>query len=941
MKPVKLVMSAFGSYAGKETIDFAQASQGVFLITGDTGAGKTTIFDAITYALYDQTSGGRRDGDMMRSQYADPDTPTFVELTFLYGGKEYKIQRNPNYKRTSRRKNKEGDYTLTKENASVALWMPDGREFPGKIREINEKIVEILGVGAPQFTQIAMIAQGEFMRLLHASSRERKEIFARIFDTNVYANLQMKLREQSKSLYGKLEDNRKLCSHEIQSVAYSAESSYRKDWEEICGKLETNPQQILETLGYLLEEMGEKDKAIRKKEAENRKQSEETAFRIRQAKELNQLFQQAEKAETEIAARTELLIRQNQQEKEESGKLKELCLQLEEQLPRLSEQIAGWKNLLPKYDVQKEAQEAVLRAEKERQVLGQALRQTEEKLNEIQSMIQKAQEQKGKLEEEIAKIPALTENVKELTAKQSLLEEMSDTYGRFLKYGKKQKQEQAKAEKALQLFQEKSRDYEERNRSFIQEQVGIIAQRLEKGQPCPVCGSTEHPGKAELSPHAVTEQQVEEAKKAREQADLKLSQCRENFQKAQKDCEKERSLLEQDGTRIFGESFQPEMIKPALEECIERHQQAAVALEEAQKQRKQLEQQEKKQEKLSQEQAQLQRQQEELVKKQYDAKLAFETSSHALELIQKELPFPEVRELKRQLEKAKQEKLSLESKKAAAEAALQKLRRDIAESQGILTEQQKNQKLLAKQLKGKEPAETKGLSEYGRQLEEEAKLLEKEKLKLAAGKAGNQRARQQLMKLYQERELLKQQYELVSNLDKTANGNLPQHIRLDFQTYVQRRYFRSIIGEANRRLVKMNGNQFMLRCREVEQLGRQGEAGLDLDVYDLVTDKVRDVKTLSGGESFLAALSMALGMADVIQNTAGRVHLDTMFIDEGFGSLDEEARDRAIGILNELAGDTRLVGIISHVTELKEQIDRKLAVKKTERGSRIKWEMES
>ena len=223
----------------------------------------------------------------------------------------------------------------------------------------------------------------------------------------------------------------------------------------------------------------------------------------------------------------------------------------------------------------------------------------------------------------------------------------------------------------------------------------------------------------------------------------------------------------------------------------------------------------------------------------------------------------------------------------------------------------------------------------------EAKALEKEKLKLAAIKTRSQQANKQLGKLFEEREGLKRQYEVVGNLDKTANGNLPQHIRLDFQTYVQRRYFRSVIGEANRRLVKINGNQFMLQCRDVEHLGKQGEAGLDLDIYDLATDKVRDVKTLSGGESFLAALSMALGMADVIQNAAGRVHLDTMFIDEGFGSLDEEARGRAIGILNELAGDTRLVGIISHVTELKEQIDRKLVVSKSDKGSHAKWVLES
>ncbi len=941
MKPVKLVMSAFGSYAGKATIDFADADRGVFLITGDTGAGKTTIFDAITYALYDQTSGGKREGDMMRSQYADPDTPTFVELTFLYGGKEYKIQRNPNYQRTSRRKNKEGEYTLTKESASVTLWMPDGREFPGKIREINEKIIEILGVGAQQFTQIAMIAQGEFIKLLHASSKERKEIFARIFDTNVYAVLQMKLRDQSKALYGKLEDNRKLCSHEIQGVFCLPNSSYAAEWEDCCGRLETNPSQILETLGSFLEEMEKREKEIKNKESENRKQSEENAWSIRQAKEVNQLFQQAEKSEEELNARTKLLEQQNQQEKEETGKLRELCLQLEKRLPELSGQIAEWTNLLPKYEALKEAQEAVLSAQKERQASEKELQQAKKKLENIQDMMQQAREQIGKLEEETAKIPALTETKKELTTRQSLLEEMSETCKRLQKSEKKQKQEQEKLQQALLLFQEKSREYEEKNRFFIQEQAGILAQNLRDGQPCPVCGAKQHPNKAALSPHAVTKQQVELAKEEREQADLNMNQYREAFQKIQKSCETERSLLMQDGIRMFGEGFQPEMIKPALAECMKQQQKTAAALEEAQRQEKLFKQLEKRQEKLAEEEKQLGQQQEEMVKNQYEAKLLFETSSQALELIQKELPFLEIRELQQQLKKAQTEKASLEDKKTAAELSLQKLRQDIAESQGMLTEQKKNRKLLMEQLKDKKRVETEGLMEHSRQLEKEGKVLEKEKLKLAAGKARNQQAKQQLAKLYQEREALKQRYELISNLDKTANGNLPQHIRLDFQTYVQRRYFYSIIGEANRRLVKINGNRFMLRCRRVEHLGRQGEAGLDLDVYDLVTDKVRDVKTLSGGESFLAALSMALGMADVIQNTAGRVHLDTMFIDEGFGSLDEEARDCAIGILNELAGDSRLVGIISHVTELKEQIDRKLVVKKTDQGSRVKWVVEN
>lgn len=941
MKPVKLIMSAFGSYAGQEIIDFAGIGQGVFLITGDTGAGKTTVFDAITYALYDETSGGKREGDMMRSQYADPDTPTFVEFTFLYDKKEYTVRRNPNYRRTSKRKNKEGEYTLTKENASVMLRMPDGQEYPGKIREINEKIVEIIGVGAPQFTQIAMIAQGEFIKLLHASSRERKEIFARIFDTNVYAYLQMKLREESKSLYGQLEDNRKLCSHEIQGIQHLPQSSYVEEWEECCGLLETNPRRIQEILSYLLQEIKEKEEKIREEENKNRRLAEENAWNIRQAKEINQLFTQARNAEKEIAARITLIEHQKTQEQKEEKQLQNLKELWKEQLPKLSQQIASWRNLLPKYEDLQEKQKIAASTGKKLQASEHASRRAKENLEKISMAIQKAKEQISDLEGCTVQVSTLSERKKELAGRQALLEEMSATYKKWQLSEKKRKQEQEKVQKSLDLFQEKSQEYEEKNRSFIAEQVGIIAEHLKEGQPCPVCGSLEHPKKAQLSSHAVTKQQVEQAKKEREQADKKLNECREGFQKVQETCEKEKSLLEQDGIRMFGGDFQPSMIPSALEESIGKNQETEALLEEAKRKEKRLKQQQEKQEQLEKEQKKLESQQEELAQSQYEARLAFEKANQAQELLAKELPFAEVQELHQCLQKAETEKSSLEKRQAMAEDSLQKLKRDIAESQGILAQQRKNQKLLEQQLEGKAPVETDGLLEYDHQLKQAIDLLEKEKLQLAAAKTRNQQGKKQLEKLYQKREILKERYEMVSNLDKTANGNLPQHIRLDFQTYVQRRYFRTMIAEANRRLIKMNGNQFVLQCRQVEYLGKQGEAGLDLDVYDLVTDQVRDVKTLSGGESFLAALSMALGMADVIQHTAGRVHLDTMFIDEGFGSLDEEARDRAISILNELAGDTRMVGIISHVTELKEQMDRKLMISKSDKGSHAKWVIES
>ena len=226
MKPILLKMSAFGSYASEEIIDFSDVSKGIFLITGDTGAGKTTIFDAITYALYDETSGGKRNGEMMRSQYASDNIRTYVEYSFIYHGKKYTVIRSPKQSRTSKRKNKDGEYTMVIEQPTVTLILPDGQEYIGRIKETNQKIVDIIGLDVNQFTQIAMIAQGDFLKLLHASSKERKEIFTRIFNTRIYWMIEEELKRRSKAIYEELEDNRKAIIREIEDVEYVRESEY-------------------------------------------------------------------------------------------------------------------------------------------------------------------------------------------------------------------------------------------------------------------------------------------------------------------------------------------------------------------------------------------------------------------------------------------------------------------------------------------------------------------------------------------------------------------------------------------------------------------------------------------------------------------------------------------------------------------------------------------
>lgn len=246
-------------------------------------------------------------------------------------------------------------------------------------------------------------------------------------------------------------------------------------------------------------------------------------------------------------------------------------------------------------------------------------------------------------------------------------------------------------------------------------------------------------------------------------------------------------------------------------------------------------------------------------------------------------------------------------------------------------------KSLKEQLEGKERADLVRLGESVREVLQKQKKAQEEYVRLYSTNQRNKEVRSRLKHFLEKSGDLQKQYELTGNLSRTANGNLSGTVKMDFETYVQRQYFKQIIRAANKRLVQMTSGEFILQCREVKNLASQGQAGLDLDVYHMAGDSVRDVRTLSGGEAFMASLSMALGLADIVQNTAGAIHLDTMFVDEGFGSLDDTARGQAIRILTDLADGNRLVGIISHVNELKEQIDRKLVVTRTDKGSLVKW----
>lgn len=913
MRPVKLIMSAFGSYAGEVKIDFAKIPGGLFLITGDTGAGKTTIFDAITYALYDRTSGGNRDGNMMRSQYAKPETDTYVEYTFSYQEKEYTVRRNPEYLRLGKRKYADGSPRYVKESPKVELILPDGSVFKGKKRETDQKIAEIMGLDADQFTQIAMIAQGDFLKLLLAESKERKKIFSRIFQTKFYYRIQEELKKRATDLYVKLEHN--LHETKLEMDRVEKVDGMEDIWNEVVKKEIPDGEQVLEILQRIIEQGRKSEKEKKKEVAEAQKLVDTRNQQFREAELLNQLFmsyktieQELEKKQTDVISGTRKLKAAEKEKQETEHLLREKIVRIQDALP-VYRDLDNRKEILEKTE--------------------NGMKQNNQQLEETQKRIESCKNKNKENEIFLEKYKNVGICIEECKNRKQKLQEKLRQYEEIRK--QKQKTEKLKGEcreakiesdKNQQLYRDALMRYEEMYQHFLNEQAGILALGLEEGLPCPVCGSREHPRICPVSEQAPSQLEVEEAKKKREQKEKLRDEAAEKFQKV--------SSRYQAAEEVY-----QTLLKRV--EDIEKEAEEKEELKELGRKIGKLSEIAELSEKLKEEQERVKRMQKELEEteaslQQKVTKLQIEYAGQKAEYDtrREKLPFETYAEAEKELQQMK-EKVDLAI--ATYEAAQGEVREYLNEQKEL----EGRKTTLSEQLEGKEQAD---LDEIREKQTEAMNQLETANGRYMAYHNQNERnveSRERLKKLFSKDQDLQKQYEVVSNLNKTANGNLSGSVKLDFETYIQRQYFKQIIRAANKRLVRMTNGEFILQCREVEKLGSQGQAGLDLDVYHMATDTVRDVKTLSGGESFMASLAMALGLSDIVQNTAGAIHLDTMFVDEGFGSLDDTARDQAIRVLTDLADQNRLVGIISHVNELKEQIDRKLLVTKTENGSIVRW----
>lgn len=806
MKPLKLTLSAFGPYAGVTEIDFSSlGGQGIFLITGDTGAGKTTIFDGITFALYGETSGGIREAGMLRSKYAKPETPTGAELVFLYKDKEYTVKRSPDYERPKAR-----GTGMTVQKGEAVLLCPDGRKPVTKLREVNQAVTELIGLDCRQFTQIAMIAQGDFRKLLFAETEERGAIFRRLFHTELYHKLQEKLRQEASAL----DKEYKELVRSIRQYLDQADcrgTALEEEWNALLGgETDRAPELLSRVIEEEKIQLNESETALGQGEKVLQKHSLNLA-----------LF---EEREQEYFKKYEALER-----------LSDEIMRIRGELPRLQEQ-------REELNTQKK-ELADLREQREKELL--TLAQTGE---ERQALIYRKE-----------KLNALSETIREWRNLAKSTEEKQNSYRREAVFAEEQRQLMTGIERA-----------------FFDAQAGILAETLKEGTPCPVCGSVHHPSPAAKTGEAPSREEIE-----RKKADIRRLEDKVSMlsREAGASCSL-KVQKEQESKEAYQAFFDREMPSSGAE-ITEQIRTEAGRLEA-----------------LLSENTEKLRRRETLEKTLRDAGKQQET------LLQKERLLAE----KKASETARMKQL---------QEQMQTLHAEIKEKNGEQLQAEREAFAHKKEELQKE------------QKQQEQKLQELKRdrdviymrLKNNVSVLGNTDRRKQSLTA------LEEQWKWVKALSDTANGTMTGKTRIMLETYVQTWYFDRIIGRANARFLTMSSGQYEL-VRRRENKSRVGKSGLELDVIDHYNGSVRSAKTLSGGETFQASLSLALGLSDEIQANAGGVQLDTMFVDEGFGSLDEEALDQAVRALKELSGGSRQVGIVSHVPELKERIDKKILVKR-------------
>ena len=901
MRPLHLTVSAFGPYAGEQTVDFtALGRNGLYLIAGDTGAGKTTIFDAITYALYGEPSGEARSTAMLRSKYASEDTATFAELTFETKGKIYTVRRSPEYVRQKAR----GTGT-TRQAPAASLTYPDGHVVDQTSR-VTAAVTEILGVDRSQFSEIVMLAQGDFQRLLQADTRERESIFRKVFGTGVFRTLQDRLKAELAALDKAMQRADSAFAQAAQSAAHAPEAALL-------------PEAHLAWLRAQIERSRQEEAVL---------SSEQKAADDAHEKATAELARAEADAQTRAQLET---AKADQKVSADAVTESERCVQAQEaETPKreqLARSIAAQEAALSGYDALEQANAAQTEAKSKLDAAVNAQQEADTAAAEARAALES-------MRTERATLAAAGETLRDLERQRSDKQRQADdlrALQTMLRQVHSDETACAEAQKAYLDAQTRAdalrREAEGLRRHFNREQAGIMAAALREGEPCPVCGATHHPDPAAPDTNAPTQAEVDDAEDAAQKQSAQANCLSQAAGTALGKLEADRASAEKQRAALLPDASADQADAAAAAALSALTEQISALAETIR------------------------------------AETARRDRAEALDAA---LPDAEAAAQKadRTLEERTQETAQCTAAHAAAEAVAQQRRAALpyacrAEAEAALEKDRAAHKALADALldaeKGLRAAQDARTAAEARVAQLTALAAETEAADLdalrkakddaaaaredAAGKLraaalsldADQRALQAMEAAQRDRAVHEQTWRWVRALSDTANGSLTGKARVMLETYVQMAYFDRILRRASLHLLRMSSNQYEFKRRE-DTDDKRSRSGLELNVVDHYNGTERSVRSLSGGESFLASLSLSLGLSEELQAAAGGIQLDCMFVDEGFGTLDEETLQLAMRALKSLTEGNRLVGVISHVGELRQSIERQILVTKNRTG---------
>lgn len=1058
MRPKLLIMEAFGSYGKRTEIDFTHPKQDLFLITGDTGSGKSTIFKAIVFALYGRATSGdaRKNEADFQSNFASEDKAPYVSLTFTIGNKdeEYRIERKGSYWHIT----KKG--TRTRRAEQKALFLPDGTEYPPK--EIDRKIESLIGLTREQFMQVVMIAQGEFMKVVRADSNTRRDIFRRLFGTELYANLTHHLRDMRSGQEGRMKEYQTKMHTVLAGIKVPEEYKENPSGQELYELLDlllreeemniVDVKDAFERIQHMNAHLEDFSHTLKEERDLARQHADHALRNLTNAQNLEQIFLRLEeqeeeerklleqKPDMEEKAKLQTSIREALSWKKVDEPRKEAARDVRQSL----EAIEASEKVLPQAEL--EAVEAGKRAEQQKKSLEESkekMQNCESKVRESRLLLNQREECMKSIRQEEKTLAAANESLLGLRNQHAVLQEklrsgddrlriIGDTDAALLSLsGREQDLREAsrsrervrmlsedlskaaseadEAEKNYQkmmaFFSEQERKLSADRKALFDEQAGILAQSLREGEPCPVCGSREHPSPAmprgDVPTKETLEQEEKELRIFRQKLESlsalsgekksTLIQKRNQLKEALEEYKKQISALsnrEETAEPQSPEEFDS-ILKTETDRLNKKQEKLRNDHEEALRIKKEKEEGEEKLKNLAD-------QINENEKTLAASKAARKTLKEQLQGMEKP-PYEDIAEAEALLTVLREETENQRKASELADAEMQDRKKRVISLKSRMEVESNRLPNLKDRLAEREAAAEKWKEEHSMQpeqaerllqehSEEESEALEKilsdyreARMRIESALEENRRAidgrlrpnltalRDEKNRMTEEKERLENRYhELIHNLEinrqaeldlekiqrdrqkdskrydaiqslyRSLSGNTTGG-RMDIETYVQRRYLSEILLSANERFTRMTDGQFEMRMESLEKAGEGKNRGLDLIVYSAVTGKEREISSLSGGESFMAALSLALGIGDSIQARSMSIPLDIMFIDEGFGSLDNTSLGQAVRVLQEMAGNQKLIGIISHIETLRQVTDDQLLITKDESGSRAKW----